>query len=218
MVRGPWRLITVDIDGTLTLVHGWKVIAERFGRVELYERTMARIRSREAGEDETIRKLLSIAEGHTVAEVERAIASTPLLTGLPEGVRRLHGAGMRVALLTHNPPYVTDWYRAFAGFDDAGGLRGVQVTQPTIGTSVGVATDKPGGLAGLVTRNGVTTAEVVHVGDARPDAAIFPLVGAGVALNARSTSVREAADLVIDTADFGEVVSALLLLPARAER
>ncbi|MGA8274861.1 MAG: HAD family hydrolase [Thermoplasmata archaeon] len=218
MVRGPWRLITVDIDGTLTLVHGWRVIAERFGRVERYERAMARIRAHEAGEDETISELVSLAEGHTVSEVEQALAATPRLSGIPEGVRRLHAEGMSVALLTHNPPYVTDWYCAFAGFDDAGGFRGTQPTEPSIGRPVGVGADKPGGLAALVARHGVNPKEVVHVGDARPDAAIFPLVGGGIALNARSPAVRKTADLALDTTDFLALVSAILHLPARAER
>jgi phosphoserine phosphatase len=218
MARGPWRMVTVDIDGTLTLVHGWRVIAEAFGRVERYERTMARIRAREAGEDETISQLLSIAEGHTVAEVRAALEATPRLSGIPEGVRRLHQEGMIVALLTHNPPYVTDWYRTFGGFDDAAGIRGVQATLPRIGPSVGVGADKPGGLAALLARHEVDPKTVVHVGDARPDAAIFPLVGSGVALNAKSWTVRESADLAIETTDFGEVVTALLRLPARSEK
>jgi phosphoserine phosphatase len=218
MVRGPWRLVTVDIDGTLTLVHGWRVIAERFGCVARYERAMARIRAREAGEDETISELVSLAEGHTVSEVEQVLETTPRLSGIPEGIRRLHRERMWVSLLTHNPPYVTDWYRAFGGFDSAGGMRGSQPTDPKIGRPVGVGADKLGGLASLVARHGVNPREVVHVGDAGPDAAIFPLVGGGIALNARSASVRRAADLALETTDFGAVVSAILELPARAER
>jgi len=109
MVPGPWRLVTFDIDGTLTLVHGWRALAEQFGRTEQYERAMARIRAREASEDETIAGLLRIAEGHTVAEVEEVLAKTPKLSGIPGGVQELHDRGIRVALLTHNPPYVTSW-------------------------------------------------------------------------------------------------------------
>jgi phosphoserine phosphatase len=211
-------MVTVDIDGTLTLLHGWRVIAERFDRVPLYERTMARIRAGEATEDVTIAHLLSIAEGHSVADVVAALQVTPRLSGIPEGVGRLHAEGMVVALLTHNPPYVTDWYRQFAGFDDAAGMRGFQATSPLIGSSVGVGADKPGGLAALLARHEIDPSAVVHAGDARPDAAIFPLVGGGIALNATSRTVRAAADLAIDTTDFGEVVEAVLRLPARRER
>lgn len=218
MVRGPWRLVTVDIDGTLTIGHGWRFVAVAFGRAGQYDRAMARVRSREAGEDETIAALLAIAEGHTVREVETIVAATPKLSGIPEGVRRLHGEGTEVALLTHNPPYVTDWYRRFAGFDDAGGLRGTQPTEPKIGPPLKVWTDKLGSLREMAARRGIPPSNVVHVGDSRPDAAVFPFVGGGIALNAEHPDVVRAADLALKTHDFGELVSAILALPARRER
>jgi len=67
----------------------------------------------------------------------------------------------------------------------------------------------------MVARQGVPLREVVHVGDSRPDAAVFPHIGAGVALNAPSPEVARAADLAIKTRDFGEVVEAILRLPSR---
>jgi phosphoserine phosphatase len=218
MARGPWRLVTVDIDGTLTLVHGWKVLAERFGRTDQYERAMAGIRGGTATEDATIAALVSIAVGRTVPEVRQVLADTPKLAHIPEGVRRLHDEGVKVALLTHNPPYVTDWYRGFAGFDDAGGVRGTQATEPAIGPPIGFRVDKLGSLREIEVRQGVVPSAVVHVGDARPDAAVFPHVGAGVALNAERRTVDEAADLALHTHDFGEVVEAILRLPARVKR
>lgn len=218
MVRGPWRLVTVDIDGTLTLVHGWRALAEAFGRTNQYERAMARFRAGEAGEDGTIASLLEIAEGRTVAEVERVLAATPKLTGIPEGVHRLHSEGIAVGLLTHNPAYVTDWYRRFGGFDDAGGLRGTQPTEPSLGAPIGVRTDKLGALREMQARQAVAPGSVVHVGDARADAAVFPHVGGGVSLNAKTPDVAKVADLAIRTTDFGAVVTALLRLPSRPER
>jgi phosphoserine phosphatase len=218
MVRGPWRLVTFDIDGTLTLGHGWRLFAEQFGRTEAYERTMARIRARRATEDETLTALLQINEGRTLAEVEAVIAATPKLAGIPAGVRRLKAEGLQVALLTHNPPYITAWYRTWAGFEDAGGIRGHQATDPRLGPPQEIRADKRGGLRDLVARRGVPAASIVHVGDSRPDAEIFPLVGAGVALNAQYPEVERAADLAIRTSDFSEVVEGILALPARRER
>jgi phosphoserine phosphatase len=209
MARGPWRLVTFDIDGTLTLVHGWQVLAERFGRRPEYERAMARVRSGEAGEDETISALLRIAEGHTVPEVETVLSQTPKLSNIPEGVGRLHAEGVLAALLTHNPAYVTTWYRRFGGFDDAGGLRGLQATEPRIGPPVDVHTDKLGCLAEMLHRHHIDLGDVIHVGDARPDAMVFEHVGAGVALNAKSPAVESAADLALRTTDFLDVVEAL---------
>jgi phosphoserine phosphatase len=212
MDPGPWRLVTFDIDGTLTLVHGWRALAERFGQTAQYERTMARVRAREAGEDETLTALVGIAEGHTVAEVEEVVAGTPKLSRIPEGVARLHERGVLAGLLTHNPAYVTDWYRRFGGFDDAGGMRGSQATAPRIGPPVGVRADKLGSLAEMLVRWRIDPLAVVHVGDARPDAQVFERVGAGVALNAKFAEVERAADLVLRTTDFLEVTEAVLRL------
>jgi phosphoserine phosphatase len=218
MARGPWRLVTVDIDGTLTLVHGWRFLGERFGRVDQYERAMERLRARESGEDETIASLLAIAEGHTVAEVRAGLAGTPKLAAIPEGVRRLHDEGIRAALLTHNPPYVTDWYCDLAGFDRAAGFAGEQPTEPVIGAPVGARADKLGGLAQLLGHYELDPRTVVHVGDAGPDATVFRRVGGGIAVNPVSKAVEEAADLTLWTRDFREVVSGLLELPVRSER
>jgi phosphoserine phosphatase len=206
----PPRLVTVDIDGTLTTLHGWLALARAFGREAEYHALMRRLRAGETGEDETIAGLLELAEGRTLAEVEGVVARTPKLAGIPEGVARLHAEGLRAALLTHNPPYITDWYRRFAGFDDAAGLVGRQPVGVLIGRAEGIRADKPRGLSELCARAHVLPAEVVHVGDALPDAEIFVRVGRGIALNARSSAVRAAADLALETNDFAVVVDALL--------
>ncbi len=218
MTRGPWRLATFDLDGTLTLVHGWKAMALAFDQLPLFERTMEGIRSGRATENETLTGLLRIAEGHTVEQVEAVLAATPKLAHLPEGVRRLQDEGIHPALLTHNPPYVTRWYCRYAGFEDAGGMRGDQATHPVLGPPHDIHADKPSALHAMEARYAVVSRQVVHVGDARPDAAIFPLVGGGIALNAVRPDVKSAADLALTTDDFRDVVEAILTLPARVER
>ena len=210
MTSPPWRLATIDIDGTLTTVHGWLVLARQFGREPEYQALMQRARTGTVGEEGTIAALLGLAEGRTLAEVEGVLARTPKLADIPEGVARLHEEGLRVALLTHNPPYVTGWYRRFAGFDDAAGLTVSQPVGVLIGHAEKVRPDKIGGLAELCRRQGAWPSEVVHVGDTAADAAVFPRVGRGIALNARRPEVDRAADLVLRTNDFQVVVDAIL--------
>jgi phosphoserine phosphatase len=211
----PWPLVTVDIDGTLTTVHGWQVIADALGRRDEFDATQRRFFAKEVGEDEHLAAMLRIARGRHVDEVEAALESTPRLDGIGDGVRRLHDAGSRVALLTHNPSYVGDWYVRRFGFDDFEGVATPPVRDGEIGTVGTVRADKLTGLARLTERAGTTAPLVVHVGDGWADAALFPKVGRGVALNSRLPEVERAADLVLRTRDFREVAERIERLRSR---
>lgn len=211
----PWRLVTVDIDGTLTLVHGWHEIAVAFDRLPAYETSHHRFLDHEIGEDQHLADLLGLATGHTTAEVEAVVARTPKLAHIAEGVRELHRLGARVALLTHNPPYVTGYYRRTFGFDDEEGVAGPRIVHGVIGPPSPVRGDKAGGLRALLARAELSPSTAVHVGDGWSDAEVFPHVGGGLALNSPFPEVNRAADLSLRTKDFGDVVAALGRMNAR---
>lgn len=211
----PWRLITVDIDGTLTLKHGWREIAVAFHRLRAYEATNRRFNAHEVGEDDHLTALLDVTTGHTVREVEGVVERTPKLAGISEGIAHLHELGARVALLTHNPSYVVDWYRRTFGFDDAQGVTAQTVTDGRIGPPVGARADKPGGMRALLSRYELPARTAVHVGDGWSDAEVFREVGGGVAVNSPLPEVNRAADRVLTTEDFGDIVEALAHLPPR---
>jgi len=210
-----WRLVTVDIDGTLTRSHGWKELATAFGRLDAFRETNRRFFAHEISEDEHLSNLLEIASGHTVAEVESVVERTPKLRGIREGVTQLHDRDARAALLTHNPTYVADWYRRTYGFDDSEGVTTQSVEGGRIGPPGDVRADKPGGLRALLSRQEVPPSSVVHVGDGWSDAEVFRLVGGGVAVNSPLPEVNRAADLALATEDFRDVVEALSRLIPR---
>ncbi|MCI4339172.1 MAG: haloacid dehalogenase-like hydrolase [Thermoplasmata archaeon] len=210
-----WPLITVDIDGTLTTVHGWKVIADALGRRAEFERTQRRFFAKEIGEDEHLQNMLSLAEGRTVSEVEAALEATPRLDGIAEGIRAFHANGSRVALLSHNPSYVGRWYQRKFGFDDFEGTGAQAVVDGVIGPVEGLHADKPAGLRALVARQGTSATRVVHIGDGWADAVVFRLVARGVALNSSLPEVERAADLVLRADDFRDVVRAVEALRPR---
>ena len=211
----PWRLVTVDIDGTLTVGHGWQPIAQAFGGLAAFEASNRRFFAGEIGEDAHLTNLLGIATGRTVVEVETVLGATPKLGGISKGIAGLHERGARVELLTHNPDYVADWYRRTFGFDGFAAVTAQPVVAGRIGPPVDVHADKPGALRTLLAREGVPAPSVVHVGDGRSDAALFPLVGAGVAVNSPYADVRRAADLALTTNDFEDVVEGVARLRPR---
>jgi phosphoserine phosphatase len=210
-------MVTLDVDGTLTRVHGWEVLAQRAGRLQAYEQTNRRFTAREISEDEHLSDLLALAVGFDKAQVVAALEATPRIRGIAEAVQELHDRGVRVALLTHNPTYVCDWYRWKFGFDDAEGTPlefdgGGRLDRPGL-----VHADKPGGLQRLLARAGLSARAVVHCGDGWADARIFPMVGAGVALNSGILEVRNAATAALQTDDLRDLLGSLDRLRQRSE-
>lgn len=208
-----WKLVTFDIDGTLTTVHGWRVLAEAAGRLPEYDRTNRAYLDQQIGEDEHLTDLLRLADGLQIPEVERILAGTPKVGGIREAVARWHVAGSRVAILSHNPDYVCAWYVREFGFDAFAGT-----TVPAPGSSglrlpEGVRANKISGLRDLLARWRFRGIEVAHVGDGWADAALFPYVGAGVALNSRLPEVERQAELAVHLSDIRELPPQVDALP-----
>jgi HAD superfamily phosphoserine phosphatase-like hydrolase len=213
-----WRLVTFDIDGTLTLEHGWGRLARSVGRREEYDRTQQRFRAGEIGEDEHLADLLRLADGLTVVEVGRVLESTPRVGGIREAIATWHDRGARVALLTHNPDYVCDWYVREFGFDAYAGTTVPVPADGRLRLPAVVHADKRSGLEELRRRFGVPPGAVAHVGDGAADAKVFPHVGAGVALNSAEPEVEAAADLVVHAEDLRGLPDLLDRLRPRADR
>jgi len=198
----PWQLVCFDIDGTLTQGHGWRFLAERTGRLTEYDTTNRAFLAGRIGEDDHLRDLLNLAVGLERTEIEAILELTPKIGGITATVADLHDRGSRVAILSHNPEYVCDWYRRRFGFDDAAGTPGTRFEGGRVATYGAVRASKELGLSALLERAGADAERTVHVGDGWADAAIFPRVGAGVALNTRMPEVRQAADLALDLTDL----------------
>jgi phosphoserine phosphatase len=213
-----WRLVTFDIDGTLTRIHGWRALARARGREAEYEERTRRYGAGEVGEDEHLAHLLSFAVGLTPDALARLLESTPKLAGIAETVAALHARGCRAALLTHNPTYVTEWYRARFGFDAASGTEVPVAADGRVLPPGPVRADKPGGLRLLLDRLSVPAELTAHVGDGRADAWVFGHVGGGIALNAELPEVERAADAALHTQDLRDIVPVLERLRPRAVR
>lgn len=208
----PFRLVSFDIDGTLTLGHGWKFLADQTGRNADYERLHARFADGRAGEDEHLREMLGFAEGLQVDRLARILEETPKVHGIAETTRELKEAETIPVLLTHNPPLIAGWYARRFGFAATDGT----LNAPRPATRDGrvlpsgpIRTDKIGGLQRLLARFGVAPSEAAHVGDSRPDAQLFPLVAYGLAVNPSSPAVAAAADQSVRIDDLREVLPLL---------
>jgi phosphoserine phosphatase len=188
--RFPWRLVTLDLDGTLTRVHGWRFIAEGLGRLPEYEASERRFRAGAIGEDQHLTNMLRIPRGVPLDRLLTLVAATPKIGGIAPTVVALHGRGARVALLTHNPPYVCHWYVREYGLDGFGASDVPEPVDGILGEPGPVRADKPAYLARLLAQWGLRPGETAHVGDGLADAAIFSVVGGSVAINTRDDRIR----------------------------
>jgi phosphoserine phosphatase len=216
MTSFPFRLITVDIDGTLTREHGWRVMARAFGREPEFDTTNRRFFAHEISEDLHLQHLLDLAVGRSQAEVEAVLAATPLVGGIHQTIRELHECGSRVALLSHNPSYVCAWYQGTFGFDDFEATDGEWVRDGMVVDGGPVRADKREGLRRLEGRWGVVGSEVAHVGDGWADAALFPYVGAGIAFNSSVPEVERLADAAVRDDSLTAIVPVLAALRPRS--
>ncbi len=206
-------MVSIDVDGTLTTVHGWRFIAERLGRTAEFERTNAAFFAHREDEDEHLRHLLGAATGLPLSRLVPLLEATPKLTGISEAVRELVSLGLRPVLLTHNPHYIGRWYAERFGFVDWDGTSAgpdPEVDGGVIRPPGAIRADKIGGLARLMGRAGIRDPrEVAHAGDGWADATIFPRVGFGIAVNSELPEVDRAADAVLRITDLRPLVGTL---------
>ncbi|HEV2166250.1 MAG TPA: HAD family hydrolase [Thermoplasmata archaeon] len=215
----PFDLVLIDIDGTLTIESGWRYFAKHLDRWSSYSSTNEAFLAGRETEDEHLRGLLRIVEGVPLARLETLMEETPKLAGISETVRSLRSLGAVPALLSHNPGYVSTWYARRFGFEEWDGTQhrpDPEVVDGIVQGPGSILTDKPGGLRRLMLRHQASPERVVHVGDAVPDAAVFPSIGFGIALNAPLPEVERAADVALRLDDLRGILPVLKAARPRA--
>lgn len=203
-----YSIVTFDIDGTLTLGHGWFYIASSLGRLDDYASTTAEYRAGRIGEDEHLSNLLNIAAGSTTEEIREILGTIPRIENIGKGIEELKARGMRTYLLTHNPGYICRWYQEVFGIDGFRCSRQA-VRKGRICRAMNAHADKIGWLGEICETEGVHPGEVVHVGDSASDAAVFRRAGMGIAVNTRNRNARMAASVAINTSDMMDIVLAV---------
>jgi phosphoserine phosphatase len=201
--------VTFDIDGTLTIGHGWYYIAGALGRIEDYSRYTKRYRAGKSSESEHLCNLLNLAGGKSVESIRSIVKQTPKLLNIRQSVRMLRENDIESLLLTHNPQYICEWYEENFGF--AGHYSAFQtVNDGTIGMAVEVFPDKVSWLNELCADWNVHQSRVIHVGDSLSDAAVFLAAGGGIAVNSRNRKVTGSATAMLNTTDMKDVARLIL--------
>lgn len=203
-----WRLVTFDIDGTLTVGHGWRFLAEQTGQLARYSETNDAFFAGREGEDVHLKKLLELAVGLPLTRVEQILEATPKVRGIRETVDALHARGAKAGLLSHNPGYVCAWYARRFGFDDWEGTE-APVVDGVVAPLGEVRADKRRGMERLLERLSVPARATCHVGDGTADGAVFPQVGLGIAVNTGLVELLALADVSLTLDDLTAVLPVL---------
>lgn len=204
-----FEAVSFDIDGTLTLGHGWYYIAEALGKSADYAATTSRFRAGAIGEGRHLANLLNIAAGTAASELYPVLARTPKIENIAAGMRRLKEAGLGTFLLTHNPGYVCRWYAGEFGIDGYEGAR-QNVRGGIVCRVHDVRPEKVAWMRKLCRRERISPESLIHVGDSTSDAEVFGNVGMGIALNSNNRLAIAGAAVSLNTADMIEVVETIL--------
>lgn len=195
MFRTRKRLVVFDMDSTI--VDG-EVINE-MARAAGVEPHVADITERamrgELDFREALRQRVAMLKGLTVDDLDRIASSLQLNPGTEDLVRTLKAMGFRLALISGGFTYFTDRLKQELGFDHTFANELVIVDGVVTGEVQGDIIDmerKGEILKSLAAREGITTDEVVAVGDGANDQIMIKNAGLGIAFNAKEILKRAA--------------------------
>ncbi len=202
-------LITYDLDGTLIDGTAFLLVARKLGFEAEVLHHDARFRSGEITLEECFDIEFEFLKGVPVAEVHAALAEGTWFPGIKEAVAMLKERGIRVAVLTDNPDFITDYLTTF-GIDEAVCSRGV-VEEGKVTGEVHPSFDKWGNLERFLEAEDIDPMRVCHIGNDVNDVGVWENVGLGVAVEPTGDAVRDAADACFERIDDHVVIAEAIL-------
>ena len=214
---GPGRLdlVTYDLDGTLIDGTAFLLVARAFDNEREVLFHDARFRAGEITLEECYRIEFALLAGRTVEEVHGALSRGTWFPGIADSVRALKTAGLRVAVLTDNPDFVTQYLSRF-GIDDQVASRG-EVNAGVVTGKVHASFDKWGNLRRFLERHRIDPRRVAHIGNDVNDVRVWEHVGLGVCVAPTGPAVAAGADLVFPHIDDHRPIADAVLAWHRGE-
>jgi len=209
------KLVALDMDGTLVDVpSSWRVIHDHFD--DHNDEGLRRFLANEIDDEEFIRMDIRVWWRHapelTVDDLERILASVPLMPGAAELIDGLHARGARTAIVSGGLDLLARRVARELGIEVAL-ANGVRVDAAGRLTGEGIVRvpihGKEGVLAALQHQLGVTPEETASVGNSEIDVGLFRRSRVGVAFRPEDDTVRSAATAVVTERNLARVLDAL---------
>lgn len=209
------RLVAFDMDGTLVdIASSWRFVHDHFG--DDNDEGLQRFLADEIDDLEFIRSDVRIWKRHSqdlaVRDLERILATVPLMPGAHELVRGIRSRGARTAIVSGGLDLLADRIARELGIDVslANGVRADPEGRLTGDGIVRVPIHgKEGVLAELQRRFGVRPGETASVGNSEIDVGLFRRSRVGVAFRPEDDEVRRAATAVVTAHDLARVLDVL---------
>jgi phosphoserine phosphatase len=204
-------LLIADMDSTMIAQECIDELAAEVGLKDRVAAITARAMNGEIAFEPALRERVALLKGLPIAVVDEVIARRITLTpGGPELVATMKARGFYTALVSGGFTVFTSRIGATLGFDenranvlleDDGVLTG-RVAEPILGKQA-----KVDALKDIATTLGISTRDVLAVGDGANDLGMLQCAGSGVALHAKPTVAAEAKMRI----DHGDLTALLYL-------
>jgi phosphoserine phosphatase len=213
------KLVAFDMDGTLVDVpSSWRVIHDYFG--DHNDDGLRLFLANKIDDHEFIRMDIRVWWKHapnlSVDDLERILASVPLMPGARELVEGLHARGARTAIVSGGLDVLARRVAGELGIEVAL-ANGVRVDSEGLLTGEGIVRvpihGKERVLAALQEQLGVTPEETASVGNSEIDVGLFRRSRMGVAFLPEDETVRVAASAVVTDRNLVRVLDALSRFP-----
>ena len=195
MFRTRKRLVVFDMDSTIVDGEVIDELAHAAGVGEKVAHITRRAMQGELDFKEALRQRVAMLKGLTVGDLERIAGEMKLTPGAEDLIRTLKRMGFRLALISGGFTFFTDRLKRDLGFDYTYAnelvVRGGVVTGEVQGDIIDMHR-KGDILRELAAKEGLTTDEVVAVGDGANDQIMIKNAGLGIAFNAKEILKRAA--------------------------
>lgn len=206
--QADYRLAVFDMDSTLIQCEVIDELATRAGVGEAVAAITARAMRGELDFNGSFTERLSMLEGLSENVLDDIASALPITEGLPELMVTLRAQGIKTAILSGGFHYFAERLQQTFGFDVIyantlaieGGCVTGEVVPPIVNGDIKAAL-----LQKLAAEYGLSTEQVIAVGDGANDLPMLGLAGLGVALHAKPL-VQAKARYVINTVGIDGVM------------
>ncbi len=209
----PFRLVTLDLDGTLTREPSvWEYIHKRLGKwygfAEDYQNQFL---AGKISYEEFCERDAQVWKGMKVEALLEIVKTVPFHPGVDELIRFLKQKGLKLSLVSSGLSLLSDWVHQKYGFDysvsnDLLHENGILTGR----VKIQVYFDKKAEwVKKILKKFGVRPEETIAVGDSKGDMDMFQMVGFSVAFNSSCKDLAETASICVQGENLADIIPVL---------